>query len=54
MSIEINNISKNFGSTRALDGVSINFEENRIYGLLEEGRKTTLLNIITNRIFQIA
>ena len=53
MSIEINNISKNFGSTRALDGVSINFEENRIYGLLGRNGagKTTLLNIITNRIF---
>ncbi len=53
MSIEIKNISKNFGNTCALDGVSINFEENRIYGLLGRNGagKTTLLNIITNRIF---
>ncbi|MDD4113005.1 MAG: ABC transporter ATP-binding protein [Herbinix sp.] len=53
MSIEIKNISKNFGNTCALDGVSLNFEENRIYGLLGRNGagKTTLLNIITNRIF---
>lgn len=53
MSIEIKNISKSFGNTCALDGVSINFEENRIYGLLGRNGagKTTLLNIITNRIF---
>lgn len=53
MSIEIKNISKNFGNTCALDGVSITFEENRIYGLLGRNGagKTTLLNIITNRIF---
>ncbi len=53
MSIEIKNISKNFGNTCALDGVSLNFEENRIYGLLGRNGagKSTLLNIITNRIF---
>lgn len=53
MSIEIKNISKNFGNTCALERVSINFEENRIYGLLGRNGagKTTLLNIITNRIF---
>lgn len=53
MSIEVKNISKNFGSTRALDEVSINFEDNRIYGLLGRNGagKSTLLNIITNRIF---
>jgi ABC-2 type transport system ATP-binding protein len=53
MSIEIKNISKRFGNTCALDGVSLNLEENRIYGLLGRNGagKTTLLNIITNRIF---
>ncbi len=53
MSIEIKNISKYFGSTCALDGVSLTFEENKIYGLLGRNGagKTTLLNIITNRIY---
>lgn len=53
MSIEIKNISKNFGSTQALSRVSITFEDNKIYGLLGRNGagKTTLLNIITNRIF---
>lgn len=53
MSIEVKNVSKSFGSTCALGGVSINLEENRIYGLLGRNGagKTTLLNIITNRIF---
>lgn len=53
MSITIKNISKNYGSTCALDNVSINLEENKIYGLLGRNGagKTTLLNIITNRIF---
>jgi ABC-2 type transport system ATP-binding protein len=53
MSIEIKNISKNFGSTCALNGVNVTFEENKIYGLLGRNGagKTTLLNIITNRIF---
>ncbi len=53
MSIEVKNLTKNYGSTCALDNVSLKFEENTIYGLL--GRigagKTTLLNIITNHIF---
>ncbi len=53
MSIEIKNVSKNYGSTCALDHVSFTFEENKIYGLLGRNGagKTTLLNIITNRIF---
>lgn len=53
MSIEIKNISKNFGNTFALDKVSIDFLENRIYGLLGRNGagKSTLLNVITNRIF---
>lgn len=53
MSIEVSKVTKNYGSMRALDEVSITFEENRIYGLLGRNGagKTTLLNIITNRIF---
>ena len=51
--IEIKNIKKNFGSTCALDNVSLKFEENKIYGLLGRNGagKSTLLNIITNRVF---
>lgn len=53
MSIEIKNISKSFGNTRALDNVNISLGDNKIYGLLGRNGagKTTLLNIITNRIF---
>ena len=51
--IEVRNLSKSYGSTQALNQVSINFVENRIYGLLGRNGagKTTLLNIITNRLF---
>ncbi len=51
--IEFKNITKIYGSTRALDNVSLRFEENKIYGLLGRNGagKTTLLNIITGRIF---
>lgn len=53
MSIEVRNVSKNFGSSCALNQANLSFEENRIYGLLGRNGagKTTLLNIITNRIF---
>ncbi len=53
MSIEVKNVTKNYGSTCALDHVSLKFEENKIYGLLGRNGagKTTLLNIISNRIF---
>lgn len=51
--IEIRNVSKNYKDTRALNNVSLKFEENKIYGLLGRNGagKSTLLNIITNRIF---
>jgi len=53
MSIKVNNISKRFGSTQALDNVSIEFGDNKIYGLLGNNGagKSTLLNVITSRIF---
>lgn len=51
--LKIEGVSKNYGSTRALDNASLIFEENKIYGLLGRNGagKTTLLNIINNRVF---
>jgi ABC-2 type transport system ATP-binding protein len=51
--IEVNGITKHYGSVCALNNVSLRFEENKIYGLLGRNGagKTTLLNIITGRIF---
>lgn len=51
--IEIRDISKTFGTTRALRSVSIKLEEGKIYGLLGRNGagKSTLLNILTNRLF---
>jgi ABC-2 type transport system ATP-binding protein len=51
--IEIKNITKAFGDTIALDNVSLNLEQNKIYGLLGRNGagKTTLLNLITNKLF---
>lgn len=51
--IEIRNITKVFGTTTALENVSLMLEQNKIYGLLGRNGagKTTLLNLITNRIF---
>ncbi len=53
MSIEVKNITKNYGNTCALDHVDLRFDQNMIYGLLGRNGagKTTLLNIITNHIF---
>ena len=50
--IEIKNISKSFKETKALNDVSISFEQDKIYGLLGRNGagKSTLLNIITNRL----
>ncbi len=52
MSIEIRHISKSFGDTKALDGVSLLLEDNKIYGLLGNNGagKSTLLGIITDRL----
>ena len=51
--IAISNVSKNFKDVKALKNVSINLEENKIYGLLGRNGagKSTLLNIVANRIF---
>jgi ABC-2 type transport system ATP-binding protein len=51
--IEIRNITKTFGSTIALENISLSFEKNKIYGLLGRNGagKTTLLNLITNKLF---
>jgi len=51
--IEVKNVSKDFGTTHALKNVSLTFEPDKIYGLLGRNAagKTTLINIITNRIF---
>lgn len=52
MTIKVQNISKSFKATRALDNVSFTLEPNKIYGLLGNNGagKTTLLNIITGRL----
>ncbi len=51
--IKLDNVTKCFGQTKALDGVSVVFEENKIYGLLGRNGagKSTLLNVISNRLF---
>ena len=52
MSIEFQSVSKRFGSTQALDQVSLTLEEGHIYGLLGNNGagKTTLLSILTDRL----
>ncbi len=52
MAIEFQHISKRFADTRALEDVSLTFEEGKIYGLLGNNGagKSTLLNILTGRV----
>lgn len=52
MSIEFQSVSKRFGSTQALDQVSLTLEEGHIYGLLGNNGagKSTLLAILTDRL----
>jgi ABC-2 type transport system ATP-binding protein len=54
LKLEIKNVSKNFGSVKALNNVSIEFETSHIYALLGRNGagKSTLMNIISKRIFQ--
>jgi len=51
--IELNSLTKKYGSSHALDGVSVKLEPNKIYGLLGRNGagKTTILNILSARIF---
>lgn len=51
--INVINITKDYGKARALDNISLTIEANKIYGLLGRNGagKTTLLNLITNKIF---
>lgn len=53
MGIEVKNLCKSFGDTKALSEVNLNIESGVIYGLLGNNGagKTTLLSIINNRIF---
>ena len=46
--IEVKNVSKNFRETRALDGVSLNFERGRIHGIIGRNGsgKTVLMKCI--------
>ncbi len=52
MKIECKEISKSYGKTKALDKVSVDFEDRKIYGLLGRNGagKTTLLKIISGMI----
>lgn len=52
LAIEIKNISKTFGKTRALDGVSLNIRQNELFGLLgpNGAGKTTLIRILSTLV----
>lgn len=54
--IETKNLTVRFGSTAAVDNVSLALEPGRIYGLLGRNGagKTTLLNVIANKLFPTA
>ena len=51
MSIEFEQVTKRYGSTTALDGISLTLEQGHIYGLLGNNGagKSTLLSILTDR-----
>jgi ABC-2 type transport system ATP-binding protein len=54
--IEVSHLTKNYKETRALDDVSVSFDENIIYGLLGRNGagKTTLMSILTAQNFASA
>jgi ABC-type multidrug transport system, ATPase component len=51
--VKCENLSKKYKSTLVLDDITLNLEENKIYGLLGRNGagKTTLLNIISGLVF---
>ena len=53
MAIELKGVTKRYGTTTALDNVSVKFGGGIVYGLLgaNGAGKTTMMNIITNRIW---
>ncbi|WP_270343115.1 ATP-binding cassette domain-containing protein, partial [Lactococcus lactis] len=53
MSLNIENLYKTYGKKNVLNDISVNFQTEKIYGLLGNNGagKSTLLNIINNRIF---
>ena len=54
MKLECVNVSKHFGSLKAVDNVSCSFQSGHIIGLLGRNGagKSTLIRTIGNRIFQ--
>ena len=54
--IEVDGLSKRFGSFTAIDGVSLRIEENRICGLLGRNGagKTTMMQLLTGQDFRSA
>ena len=52
LAIEVKNISHKFKDKVVCDNISMDFEENKIYGLLGKNGagKSTLINIITNQL----
>lgn len=51
--IEVDQIGKSYGDFKAIDNISFNIEENKIYGLLGRNGagKTTLMKLITAQVF---
>ena len=56
MAIELKNVKKSFGKTRALDNVTLTIGGNKIFGLLGNNGagKSTLYKVITSRLFASA
>jgi ABC-2 type transport system ATP-binding protein len=51
--VRANGLTKRYGSFTAVDAVDLNFEENRIYGLLGRNGagKTTIMQMLTGQLF---
>ena len=51
MAIELKGVTKRYGTTTALDNVSVKFGGGIVYGLpgANGAGKTTMMNLITNR-----